>query len=57
MTGRSQRWDMFNVIKRATRSGVLGAGLLALLAAPTTASGAEVSVGRESLDGVGSRCS
>jgi hypothetical protein len=36
---------MFNVIKRATRSGVLGAGMLALLAAPTTASGAEVSVG------------
>ena len=43
---------MFNVIKRATRSGVLGAGLLALLAAPTSANGAEVSVGRESLDGV-----
>ena len=43
---------MFNVIKRATRSGVLGAGLLALLAGPTSASGAEVSVGRESLDGV-----
>ena len=43
---------MFNGIKRATRAGVLGAGLLALLAGPTTASGAEVSVGRESLDGV-----
>lgn len=43
---------MFNGIKRATRAGVLGAGLLALLAGPTTASGAHVSVGRESLDGV-----
>ena len=44
---------MFNVIKRGTRAGVLGASLLALLAGPTSASGAEVIVGRESLDGVG----
>ena len=43
---------MFNVIKQGTRAGVLGACLLALLAGPTSASGAEVSVGRESLDGV-----
>jgi hypothetical protein len=44
---------MFNVIKRATRSGVLCASLLALLAGPTSASAAEVIVGRDSLDGIG----
>ena len=43
---------MFHVVKRATRSSVLGACLLALLAGPTSASGAEVIVGRDSLDGV-----
>jgi|SoiMethySBSTD1v2_1073268.scaffolds.fasta_scaffold16389_1 hypothetical protein len=43
---------MFSLIKRATRSGALGGCLLALLAGPTAASGTEVVVGRDSLDGV-----
>jgi len=43
---------MFHSIKRATRSGILGACLLALLAGPTAASAAEVIVGNDSLDGV-----
>jgi len=44
---------MLKLIKRLARSGALGACLLALLAFPTSASGAGVIVGRESLDGVG----
>jgi hypothetical protein len=43
---------MLNMVNRATRSGVLGACLLALVAGPTSASGAEVVVGRDSLDWV-----
>jgi hypothetical protein len=45
---------MLNMVKRVTRSGVLGGCLLSVLAGPAAAaSGAEVIVGRESLDGVG----
>lgn len=43
---------MLNMVKRVTRSGVLGACLLAVLAGPAAAGRAEVIVGRESLDGV-----
>ena len=43
---------MLNMVTRVTRSGVLGACLLVVLAGPTTARGAEIIVGRDTLDGV-----
>ena len=43
---------MFTIVRHAARSSVLVACLLAMSAGPTSASAAEVFVGRESLDGV-----
>lgn len=43
---------MFTMARHAGRSGVLAACLLAMLAGPASAAGAEVVTGRDSLDGV-----